>query len=107
MRMHAAAALVIGRRILRQRIRDRSAILFAVATPLGLAVAFSILIPNDFQSFHTHFVIVDLDGGPQAQHLVDEGFGAIADAGVADWERVPPRRRLRRSWTPGTPAPSS
>jgi linearmycin/streptolysin S transport system permease protein len=88
MRTNLAAALVIGRRILRQRIRDRSALLFAVVTPLGLALAFSLLVPNDFQTFHTRFVIVDLDGGPSATHLVDDAFGAIAAAGVAEVEQV-------------------
>jgi ABC-2 type transport system permease protein len=88
MRSTLGAALVIGRRIMRQRLRDRSALLFAVVTPLGLAHAFSILIPNDFQAFHTHFVIVDLDGGPSASHLADEAFGAIASAGVADVSRA-------------------
>jgi ABC-2 type transport system permease protein len=76
--------LVIAARILRQRIRDRSAILFAVVTPLGLAIAFSILIPNDFSSFHTHFVVVDNDHGPFATHLVDGALGAVQEAGVAD-----------------------
>ena len=33
------AALTIASRSLRQRIRDRSAILFAVVVPLGLAAA--------------------------------------------------------------------
>ena len=40
------AALVIAGRILRQRLRDRSAILFAVLTPLGLAIAFAAIIPD-------------------------------------------------------------
>lgn len=78
------AGLVIAARILRQRIRDRSAILFAVVTPLGLALAFSILIPNDFSTFHTRFVIVDLDGGPFAARLIDGPFAGIEKAGVAD-----------------------
>ena len=88
MRSDIAAAMTVARRILRQRIRDRSALIFAVITPLGLALAFSVLIPNDFQSFHTRFVIVDLDGGPSAAHLVDDAFGAVANAGVADVDRV-------------------
>jgi ABC-2 type transport system permease protein len=78
------AGLVIASRILRQRIRDRSAILFAVVTPLGLALAFSILIPNDFSTFHTRFVIVDADHGPLATHLIDGPFAGIEEAGVAD-----------------------
>jgi ABC-2 type transport system permease protein len=78
------AALVIAGRILRQRLRDRSAIIFAVVTPLGLALAFSMLIPNEFSSFHTSFVVVDQDGGHVAKILTDDVLGAIVDAGVAD-----------------------
>jgi ABC-2 type transport system permease protein len=82
------AGFIIASRILRQRIRDRSAILFAVVTPLGLALAFSILIPNDFSTFHTRFVIVDCDHGPFAAHLIDGPFAGIAEAGVADVQVV-------------------
>jgi ABC-2 type transport system permease protein len=84
MRRQLRVGAVIAARILRQRIRDRSAILFAVVTPLGLAMAFSILIPNDFSSFHTHFVVVDNDHGPFATHLVDGAFGQLEKSGVAD-----------------------
>ncbi len=84
MRAGLRAAIVIAARVLRQRIRDRSAILFAVVTPLGLALAFSILIPNDFSTFHTRFIVVDHDGGTFARHLIEGGFGAVRDAGVAD-----------------------
>jgi ABC-2 type transport system permease protein len=90
-----ARALIIGGRILRQRIRDRSALLFAVVTPLGLALAFAFLIPNDFQSFHNRFVIVDLDGGGSAAHLADEAFGAVAATGIADVDRVPTEEEAR------------
>jgi ABC-2 type transport system permease protein len=88
MRRQARAGLLIATRILRQRIRDRSAILFAVVTPLGLALAFSVLIPNDFSSFHTTFVVVDNDHGPYASHLVDGAFAGLAKAGVAETTRA-------------------
>ena len=88
MRRNLASALVIARRILRQRVRDRSAIMFAVVTPLGLALAFSVLIPNDFQTFHTRFVIVDHDGGPAAGQLISDGFGALSRAGVAEVDTI-------------------
>jgi linearmycin/streptolysin S transport system permease protein len=78
------AAILITRRILRQRIRDRSAILFAIVTPLGLAIAFGLLVPNDFTAFHTHFEVVDEDGGPIAAALIDGPLAQIAEAGVAD-----------------------
>ncbi len=77
-------ALVIAARILRQRLRDRSAIIFAVLTPLGLALAFSLLIPNDFSSFHTHFIVINRDGGQAGSILVDDVLGGVAKAGVAD-----------------------
>jgi ABC-2 type transport system permease protein len=82
------AAVVIAARILRQRLRDRSAIVFSVITPLALAVAFASLIPNDFASFHTRIVVVDEDGGALATALVDDGLGQLVAAGVADVERV-------------------
>ena len=82
------AALVIALRILRQRLRDRSAIVFAVLTPLGLALAFSILIPNEFSSFHTRFVVVDQDGDHVAAILVEEALGSLAEAGVAEVDAV-------------------
>jgi ABC-2 type transport system permease protein len=81
-------ALVIARRILRQRLRDRSAIVFAVLTPLGLALAFSILIPNEFSSFHTRFVVVDGDRDHVAAILVDDVLGSLVDAGVAEVDAV-------------------
>ena len=81
------AALVVTGRILRQRLRDRSAIIFAVLTPFGLAIAFSLLIPNEFNTFHTHIAVVDKDGGPMATTLVDDVFGHLVDADVADSSR--------------------
>jgi ABC-2 type transport system permease protein len=81
-------ALVIARRILRQRLRDRSAIVFAVLTPLGLALAFSILIPNEFSSFHTRFVVLDNDRDHVAAILVDDVLGSLVDAGVAEVDAV-------------------
>lgn len=77
-------ALVIALRILRQRIRDRTGIIFAVATPLGLAVAFSVLIPNNFSTYHTSIAVVDGDGGQMAQVLVNDVFGQLVTADVAD-----------------------
>jgi ABC-2 type transport system permease protein len=78
------AAFVIAGRILRQRIRDRSAIIFAVLTPLGLALAFSAIIPDFTTSFHTTVAVVDEDGGEAAAALVDGPLAGLASAGVAD-----------------------
>jgi ABC-2 type transport system permease protein len=82
------AAFLIAGRILRQRLRDRSAIVFAILTPLGLSFAFSMLIPNEFSSFNTRFVVVDHDRGHIADVLVDDVLGALVDAGVAEVDAV-------------------
>jgi ABC-2 type transport system permease protein len=77
------SALVIASRSIRQRIRDRSAILFAIVIPLGLATAFSLLIPRG-AAFHTGFAVHDADGGAVAASLVKHLTGPIAEAGFAE-----------------------
>lgn len=83
-----SAPLTIAVRVLRQRIRDRSAVIFAILTPIGLAVAFATLIPNDFTAYRTHFVVVDGDRGPLAEVLVDEVLGSLAAQGIAEISEV-------------------
>ena len=78
------AAFVIAGRILRQRIRDRSAILFAVLTPLGLALAFAAIIPDFSSDFHTTVGVVDNDRDAAAQALVDGPIAGLASSGIAD-----------------------
>lgn len=81
------AALTIAVRILRQRIRDRSAILFAVVIPLGLAAAFALLIPRG-STLHVEYVVYDGDGGPVATTLIDHVLGTLVDTGVAEVSQV-------------------
>jgi len=81
------AALTIATRNLRQRLRDRSAILFAIVIPFGLAVAFALLIPRG-TTFSATYVVHDGDGGPVARALVDEVLGALVEADVADVTRA-------------------
>ncbi|MGZ6214586.1 MAG: hypothetical protein ACXWMG_06520, partial [Candidatus Limnocylindria bacterium] len=76
-------SLVIAGRILRQRLRDRSAIIFAVLTPLGLALAFSAVIPDFTPSFHTTVAVVDEDHGAAAQALVQGPLAGLVTAGIA------------------------
>jgi ABC-2 type transport system permease protein len=78
------AALVIAGRILRQRLRDRSAILFAVVTPLALAVAFAAVIPDFTPTFHAKILLVDRDGGHLAGVLRDQVLTQVAASGIAD-----------------------
>jgi linearmycin/streptolysin S transport system permease protein len=81
-------ALVIAGRILRQRLRDRSAILFAVGTPLLLAVAFATVIPDFGPNFHATIVVVDQDGGPVPAVLREEVLARLATSGIADVREI-------------------
>ncbi len=76
------AALVIAAKDLRQKLRDRSVLLMAVAAPLGLAFLFSAMIP-DQDTFHTTYAVVDLDKGEVARGLVDGPLAGLSTAGVA------------------------
>jgi ABC-2 type transport system permease protein len=76
-------ALLIALKDIRQRIRNRSAILITIVAPFGLAFIFSALLANT-TSFHARYVVVDLDGGQLATVLRHDVIGALATAGVAD-----------------------
>jgi ABC-2 type transport system permease protein len=77
-------ALVIAGRILRQRLRDRSAIIFAVLTPLGLALAFSAVIPDFSPNFHATIAVVNDDHGQVADALIQGPLDGLVKAGIAD-----------------------
>ena len=76
-------AVLIAIKDLRQRFRDRSAVLIAVVAPLGLALIFSTLIGNA-ATFHATYVVADLDGGELARVLRQDVIGSLQTAGVAD-----------------------
>jgi len=75
-------ALLIAAKDLRQRLRDRSALLVAVVAPLGLAFIFAGLLGNA-TSFHATYVVADLDGGHLAHALRTDVIGSLATAGAA------------------------
>ena len=79
------SALLIAAKDLRQRLRDRSIIMFAVAAPLGLAFIFSLLL-GGAASFHADYVVADLDGGMLATTFTEQVLGGLEDAGVATIE---------------------
>lgn len=63
--------LLIARKDLRQRIRDRSALIYGIIAPLGLAAIFSMILgPISDREFHAEYVYVNKDGGPVAQGLI-------------------------------------
>ena len=78
-------ALLIAARDLRQRIRDRSVVLFAVVAPLGLAVIFSQLLAGT-SDFRAVYAVVDLDGGSLSKAFGDEVLAGLHDAGLATIE---------------------
>ncbi len=74
------AALRIALKDLRQRLRDRSAIMLGLVAPLGLAFIFSLIIPQP-ADFTVSLGVVDEDGGPIAAAFVDEVLGSLAGDG--------------------------
>jgi len=72
----------IAAKDLRQKVRDRSAIILAVIAPLALAFLFSVLLPSSYDSFSATYAVAELDGGPIARALVDGPLAGLASSGV-------------------------
>ena len=84
--MHAALSIAV--KDLRQKVRDRSAIILAAIAPLSLAVLFSSALPGSQNTFQAAFVVVDLDGGTVARSLVDGPLSGLAPAGISVEKRA-------------------
>lgn len=89
-------ALLVAGKDLRQRLRDKSAFLYGIVAPLGLAFIFSFVFnPIDSSTYKADAVIVDQDRGPLAaafskmlQPLEDDGVITLRQVGsVAEAER--------------------
>ena len=80
-------AVLIAVKDLRQRLRDRSVLLFAVAAPLGLALIFSQLLAGTTE-FHARYVVADLDRGELARTFREDVLGSLVQAGVVDLVQV-------------------
>jgi ABC-2 type transport system permease protein len=66
-------ALTIAAKDLKERLRDRSAIILAILVPLGLAFIMNLTLgPITEQAFSTGVAVSDDDGGPVAQ-----GFASV------------------------------
>jgi len=65
------AAVRIALKDLTQRVRDRSAFLWGIVAPLGLAAIFSLLF-GPVADFEASFAIADLDGGNVAVGFVEQ-----------------------------------
>ena len=73
------AAWTIAVKDLKQRLRDRSAIIVGVIAPLALAAVFSFVFnPIEDFEFSADYVVVDQDGGPAARLFIDQVLGEMA-----------------------------
>jgi len=75
-------ALAIAAKDLRQKLRDRSAIILSIVAPLMLAFLFSMMIPAGSDTFSATYAVVDLDGGPIARALVDGPMANLGTSGI-------------------------
>jgi ABC-2 type transport system permease protein len=74
-------ALLILRKDLRLRVRDRSVLLFGIVVPLALTAVFAFVFP-DMEAFRFAATVVDEDGGPVAAAFVDDLVPALVADGV-------------------------
>jgi ABC-2 type transport system permease protein len=98
--MHAA--FVIAAKDLRQKVRDRSAILLSVVAPFVLAAMFATMLPRDEGDYHTAWAIVDLDGGAVAAALHAGPLAALDEADVVDLVPLADPAEARRQVDAGT-----
>ena len=65
-----SAVWTIARKDLRQRFRDRSAIVLGFVAPVVIAALDELRVPGHVDRFHFELVVVDHDHGPVAAALV-------------------------------------
>ena len=90
------AALTIAAKDLKERLRDRSAIILAVIVPLGLAFVMNLTLgPITEQGFSTEVAVADADGGAVAQafsgmlaEIEEAGFITVNEASTSAEARV-------------------
>ena len=84
------AALLIAGKDLRQRLRDRSALLVAIVVPLVLASIFGLIFHNAIGGRVTFsFGLVDQDHGPVAEALVSDALAPLQRSGLITLRREP------------------
>jgi ABC-2 type transport system permease protein len=94
-------ALVIATKDLRQRVRDRSALVLAVVAPFGLALLLGSVLPEEEDTGDTHtYAVVNEDTGGPAETFVDDvlrGFDKDPGTKLITAESVEAARRLARN----------
>lgn len=97
------AAVLIAAKDLKERIRDRSAILIAIVTPLVLAFIFNGIFSGiGGGSNLIKLGYVDQDGGPVAQTFVQQVLGAVNKSGLISVQSEPTEAGARSLVTKGT-----
>ncbi len=91
------AALDIARKDLRQKLRDRSALLISVVAPFTLAVLFSLILGGLDEDFKARWAYVDLDGGELAAALEDGPLSALEADGIVQLQRLATAAEARAS----------
>ena len=81
------AALDIALRDLRQKVRDRSAILISIVAPFALAALFGMILGGLDEDFHAQWGFVDLDGGEVAAALDEGPISGMEAQDVIDVQR--------------------
>lgn len=76
------AALVIAVKDLRERIRDRSALILGIAAPFGLAAVMSAMMPSN-GGFHADYGFVDGDDSAMSTAFFTGPLTALEEAGIA------------------------
>lgn len=96
------AALLIAGKDLKQRLRDRSAILVAFVVPLGLAFVFNATL-GGISTGGTAFTyaVVDADGSEVSAIFVDQVLPAVAESGAIEIRTVTSEPEGRRSVNDG------
>jgi ABC-2 type transport system permease protein len=93
-------ALRIALKDLRQRLRDRSALIIAFVAPFGIATIISLALGNTGQ-FHATFAVADDDGGPLARAFVEGALAAPALKDVVTTRMAPSAGDARALVTAG------
>jgi ABC-2 type transport system permease protein len=82
---------LIASKDLRQRLRDRSAYLLALALPLALAVIYSLIFGSGAAPRPFRYAVADLDGGQVAQSFAGQMLPHIAAEGIIELRQVTSR----------------
>ncbi len=81
------AAFDIALKDLRQKVRDRSALLISVVAPFALAALFSLILGGLDEDFQARWGYVDLDGGQIAAALDEGPISGMESEGVIEVTR--------------------